>query len=136
MKRLRDHRYGARWCLVKTMLRLRRPADMPEAVRTARFAMVSAGYRIRDESETAFTADKGSALSTMFFGWRAGRQLWTIQYVDALVTKEGTAVLEVSRDLTDDLMNEKWIGPPKLQRAFDASVTRIARALSEAGLLA
>lgn len=45
---------------MKTTLRLRSPADVPGAVRTARFAMVSAGYRIRDEWETAFTATKAA----------------------------------------------------------------------------
>jgi len=49
---------------VKTMLQLRSSDDLLEAVRTARFAMVSAGYRIEDQSDTSFTADKGSKLGT------------------------------------------------------------------------
>ena len=121
---------------MKKALTLNNPDDLLEAVRTARFAMVSAGFTIDDRSETGFTGTKGSLASTFVFGWLAGHELLTIQYVDGVLNPDGTAVIRVSRHLVDDALSEKYLGPPKLQIEFDASVSRIARALDEARLLA
>jgi hypothetical protein len=104
-------------------------------MRTARFAMVAAGFSIEDRSETGFTASKGSPASTLAFGRFAGRQLWTIQYVDGLLMTDGTAVVQVSRNLLDDALNEKYLGPSKLQTEFDATSSRLTDALGDAHLL-
>jgi len=120
---------------MKKLLPLRNPADLPEAIRTARFAMLNAGFRISDRSDTGFTAEKGSPLSTLVFGWLAGRRLWTIQYVDGLLLPDGTTAVQLRRDLFDDVANEKYLGPAKLQKAFDLTVEIVRTALKDAQLL-
>jgi hypothetical protein len=121
---------------MKERLALRSADDLLEAVRTARYAFVEAGFDITDRSETALTAEKGSPVATLAFGWLAGRHLWTIQYVDGYIAPNGAGIIELSRNLLDDALNEKYIGPPKLEAQFRASISHVTRALAEAHLLA
>lgn len=119
---------------MKERLALRSADDIHEAVRTARYALVEAGYSITDRSENAFTAEKGSPVATLAFGWLAGEQLWSVQYVDAFA-KDGFGVIELSRNILDDAISEKYIGPPRLAAQFRLSIERITGALANAHLL-
>ena len=115
---------------------LRSAGDLRESVRTARYSFVEAGYAITDRSDTAFTAEKGSPIATLVFGWLAGGQLWTIHYIDAYIAPGDIGVIELSRNILDDAMNEKYLGPAKLEAQFRLSTARITDALAEAHLLA
>jgi hypothetical protein len=121
---------------VKHVFPIRSAADLPEAIRAARFAMVQAGFRINDKSDLSFVAEKGSAVSTIVFGWRAGRNLWAVQYVDARVMEDGSSQVELSRNLFDDLLNEGSIVQFGSRRAFANSKSMVGTALQSAGLLA
>jgi hypothetical protein len=95
---------------VKHVFPIRSAADLPEAIRAARFAMVQAGFRVSDKSETSFVAERGSAVDTIVFGVLARRNLWAVQFVDACVMDDGSARVELSRNLFDDLLNLGYIG--------------------------
>ena len=120
---------------MKQGIPLRSPDDLPEAVRAARFSLSSAGFEITDRSDVAFTAEKGSVLSTLTFGWLAGKQLLAIQYLDGIVTPDGVGLIEFSRNDFDDMSNEKYLGPSPLAGEFERSLNIVLEGLRDAHLL-
>jgi hypothetical protein len=85
---------------MKHVFPIRSVADLPEAIRAARFAMAQAGFRINDKSELSFVAEKGNPYSAPLLGGQFGQGLWVL-YVEGCATSDGTAQVELARNFFD-----------------------------------
>lgn len=109
--------------------------NLEDAQDTARLCLQERGFTVTNSSSDGFTIERGSILSTLFFGSFTRDNIFTVQYVQARVDKRGRPILRLSRNLFDDPANEKFFGTHELAKQFDGSVKAVRSALSEAGQL-
>jgi hypothetical protein len=105
------------------------------ALNAARLALEAQGFDVSESPTDGLIAQRGNILSTLVFGSFAKNNIFAVVHARAFVDKQGRSILRISRNLFDDLANEKYFGTNELATQFDTTIKMLSLSLAKADLL-
>ena len=105
------------------------------ALDAARLSLEAQGFDVSDSPTDGLVAQRGDILSTLVFGSFAKKNIFAMVYVKTFVDKHGQSILRISRNLFNNLANEKYFGTHELATQFDTTIEMLTSSLAKANLL-